>query len=203
MKNTDIQNKWDELFDENIENGLSFKVPRRSGKSTWIITKALKLVLEGKSVAIVCDDYNRTNEMRKLIKEVTHGILINDAIPCYCKDTRWISFIKYKFYDECDGLNRPNTCSIFTEQKNIFTFGSDWLSMEVKNRMRSIGTKEFKTQFESNIVTNGHVLEVKISLLDIAKNVFGENSVITSTDLYTNMENSSKKEFTIKGYYND
>ena len=205
MKNTDIQNKWDELFDENIENGLSFKVPRRSGKSTWIAHKALKLVLEGKSVAIICMNQNHADTMKGLIKEITHGVLKDSAIRCCNYDyPGWITS-EYKLYDECEGLNRPNTCSIFTEQKNIFTFGSDWLGMEIKNRMRSLGTKEFKTQFESNIIKkamDNNTIEVEITMDDMLKHIYGNTAKITSTTLQYDIHRGGT-EFTINGYYND
>ena len=136
------------LFDDNIEEGVVFRLQRCSGKTTFVKYKAKELLKTGNRVVVIVHN----TSMKEMYKDLQHK---NFSIISYYEFLNIeISKTAFVFYDEpwLSGITivqQPRRCFIGTDNTNTYTVLTKLNVDESMNEM--IGEKRFREEFECNV----------------------------------------------------
>lgn len=160
MKYNKFQQKVNEIFNKNIEQGVIIKAPRQSGKTTFILLKAKELAKQEKKVRIITHSYAFARELQLKI-ESDNIQVVGFSWQEYPDLKKFIP--DYIFYDEPWLyskliVEKENHLFIGTSTRNEFIFGKSWLDINEKvlETIRKESSEDrFRTEFNSNIMEEG------------------------------------------------
>lgn len=168
FKYNKAQEKFNELFDKHIKEGLTIRSNRQCGKTTFVINKAIELAKKGKSVAIftINESAKQTlfNEFVKYMNLNKLNDNILEFVDIYNSNnkTDWNKYLKlhftYTIYDEPwfakkELKQTPYTFYIGNDTSNTFTVlyeMPEW-SNYLEELKDSAGLEVYNKEFNGNI----------------------------------------------------
>ena len=169
MKPTKGQEEMSKLFDKHIEQGLTIRATRQSGKTTFVIGKALELAKKGKVVAIFTFNEDQKEMLKRTLRNYAQQegyeelLLANITIfnnqnmsdshtwkrlncDYTINDEPWLT--------ENQVVQKPNVLHIGTDNTNTFTILDHSLvqPMDVNERILMGGREAYRKDFVGNVI---------------------------------------------------